>query len=91
MGTGLTVLARSVGGICVHVLMMPVVLYFLDDLIEEIVEKFVCVLVHCSAKEFIAVTELVDKGTWGNGALICRISGNVHVERAESGEESRRS
>jgi hypothetical protein len=87
MRTALTVLARSVGGVCVLVLMVLVVLNFLDDLIEEVVEKLVRVLVHRATEEFIAVTELVDKGTRCNSALIYRIPGNVHVERAEGGEE----
>jgi hypothetical protein len=64
-------------------------LYLLDDLVEKIVEKFVRVLVHDAAEVFVPIAELVDKGTRGNDALVCGIPGDVHVERAEGGEEGR--
>ncbi len=48
-----------------------------DDLVEEIVKKFVGILVHCTAEEFIAIAELVDECAGSHGALIGRILGNV--------------
>ena len=69
--------------------MVFVILYFLDDLVEEIVEKFVGVLMHGAAEELIAITELVDECTGSYGALIRRVFGNVHVEGTERREESR--
>ena len=73
----LTVLARVVGR--VHVLVVLVVLYLFDDLVEEIVEKLVGVLVHSATEEFIAITELVDERAGSNGALIRRILRDVYV------------
>ena len=73
----LTVLARVVGR--VHVLVVLVVLYLFDDLVEEIVEKLVGVLVHSATEEFIAITELVDERAGCNGALIRRILRDVYV------------
>jgi hypothetical protein len=69
-GTALTVLAGGVGVIYILVSMVLVILHFLDDLIEEVVEKFVGVLVHRATEEFIAITELVDKSTRCNGAFL---------------------
>ena len=71
------------------VLMILVVLYLLDDLIEQVVEKLVRVLVHDAAKVLIPITKLVDECTWCNGTLINWIPGNEYIEGAESGEEGR--
>jgi hypothetical protein len=91
MRSVLTVLAGDVGrsGVLVLVLvpMMLVVLYFLDDLIEKVVEKLVRVLVHDAAEVLIPITKFVDECTWCNGTLISWIPGNEHIEGAESGEE----
>ena len=73
----LTVLARVVGG--AHVLVVFVVLYLFDDLVEKIVEKFVGVLVHSATEEFITITELVDERARSNGALIRGILRDVYV------------
>jgi hypothetical protein len=70
MGTALTVLAGVVGIVYILVSMMLVILYFLDDLIEEVVEKLVSILVHRATEKFIAITELVDKSTRCNGAFL---------------------
>lgn len=86
----LTVLARGVGGaVFILLLVVLVELCLLDDLIEKIVEKLVRVLVHDAAEVLISIAKLVDKGPGSNDALICRILGDVHVERAEGGEEGR--
>lgn len=85
-----TVLAGVIRGADILILMVFVVLHFLDDLIEEVIEKLVRVLVHRAAEEFIAITELLDKGTRCNGAFIRRIPRNVHIKRTEGGEEGRR-
>jgi len=61
----------------------------LEPRAEEIVEKLVRVLVLDTAEEFVSITKLVDKGTRCDDALICLIPGNVYVEQAEGGEESR--
>ena len=55
----LTVPARVVGG--AHVLVVFVILYLFDDLVEEIVEKLVGVLMHGATEGFIAIRELVDE------------------------------
>ena len=73
----LTVLARVVRGNHVLALVAFVILYFLDNLVEEIVKKFV------GADEFIAITELVNECTESYDTLIRRILGNIHVEGAE--------
>jgi hypothetical protein len=86
MGTVLTILARVVGG--THVLVVYVVLYFFDDLVEEIVEKLVGVLVHGAAKEFVAIAELVDESAGSYGTLFRGILRNMNVEGAEGREES---
>jgi hypothetical protein len=52
-------------------LMMLVVLYFLDNLIEKVVEKLVRVLVHDAAKVLVPIAKLVDECTWCNGTLVC--------------------
>ncbi len=85
----LTVLAGGIGrrSVLVLMLMMLVVLYLLDNLIEKVVEKLVRVLVHDAAEVLIPIAKLVDECTWSNGALICWIPGNEHIEGAESGEE----
>ena len=88
MGTVLTILARAVGGTHVFVLVVFVVLYFIYDPVEEIVMKFMCVLVHSAAEEFIAIAELVDERTGSYGALIPGIPRNINVEGAERREES---
>lgn len=87
LGAILTVVAGDVGGFFVVLLMVVVELYLLDDLVEKVVEKLMCVLVHDATEEFISIAKLVDEGTWCNGALIRRIPGDVHIEGAESGEE----
>jgi hypothetical protein len=70
-------------------LMMLVVLYLLDDLIEKVVEKLVRVLVHNAAEVLIRIAKLVDECTWCDGTLISGIPGNKDIEGAESGEEGR--
>jgi hypothetical protein len=88
----LTVLAGGVGrGVPVLVLMsmMVVVLYLLDDLIEEVVEKLVRVLVHDATEVLVRIAKLVDECTWCNGTLISWIPGYEHIEGAECGEEGR--
>jgi hypothetical protein len=87
----LTVLAGNVGrrSVIVLMLMMLVVLYLLDDLIEKVVEKLVRVLVHDAAEVLVPIAELVDECTWCNGTLISWIPGNENIEGAESGEEGR--
>lgn len=91
MGTVLTVFARGGReGVFVLMLVVLVELYLLDDLIEKIVEKLVRVLVLDATEEFVSIAKLVDKGTRRNDALICLMSGNVYVERAEGREEGRR-
>lgn len=87
----LTVLAGGVGGrnvlVLVLKLMMLVVLYLLDDLVEKVVEKLVRVLVHDTAEVLIPIAKLVDECARCNGTLISWIPGNEHIERAEGGEE----
>lgn len=80
MGTALTILDRAIGGTDVLVLVVSVVLYFFDDLVEEIVKKLVSVLVHGTAEEFVAFTKLVDEGAGSYGALIHGILGNINIE-----------
>jgi hypothetical protein len=65
LGTALTVLAGGVGNVYILVSMVLVILYFLDDLIEGVVEKLVSIFVpvHRATEEFIAITELVDEST----------------------------
>lgn len=77
-------------GVFVLMLVVLVELYLLDDLIEKIVEKLVRVLVLNAAKEFVSIAKLVDKSTRRDDALICLMSGNVYVERAEGRKEGRR-
>jgi hypothetical protein len=90
MGIVLTVLTRCVGGgILFLALVVFVELYLLDDFIEKVVEKLVRVLVHNAAEVLVSIAKLVDKSTRGHDALVCRIPGDVHVERAEGGEECR--
>ena len=70
-------------------LMMLVILYLLDDLIEKVVEKLVRVLVHDAAKVLVPIAKLVNECAWRDSTLINWIPGNEHVEGAESGEEGR--
>lgn len=85
----LTIFAGGVGrrSVLVLKLMMLVVLYLLDDLVEKVVEKLVRVLVHDAAEVLIPISKLVDKCTRCNGTLISWIPGDEHIERAEGGEE----
>ena len=88
----LTVLLGGVGSrrvLVLVLLMMLVVLYFLDDLIEKVVEKLVRVLMHDAAEVLIPIAKLVDECTWCNGTLVSWIPGNEYIEGAESGEEGR--
>ena len=82
----LTVLARVVGG--AHVLVVFVILYLFDDLVEEIVEKLVGVLMHGATEGFIAIRELVGDCAGSNSALILRILGDVYVKGVQRREES---
>ncbi len=70
-------------------LMVLVVLYLLDDLVEKVVEKLVRILVHDATEVLVPIAKLVDESTWCNGTLISWILGNEHIEGAESGEEGR--
>jgi hypothetical protein len=72
--TVLTVLAGGIGrrGVpfLVLVLMVLVVLYLLDDLVEKVIEKLMCVLVHYATEVLVPVAKFVDESTWCNGTLI---------------------
>ena len=50
--------------------MVLVVLYLLNDLIEKVNEKLMCVLVHQATEELVPVAKFVDESTWCNGTLI---------------------
>ena len=63
-----TVLARVVGR--THVLVVFVVLYLFDNLVDEMVKKLVGVFVYGATERFIAIAELVDECAEGNSALI---------------------
>jgi hypothetical protein len=48
-----------------------------DNLIQQIIEEFMGVLVHCGPKYFIEFFQLVDKSAWSHSTLFARIGRDI--------------
>ena len=83
----LTVFARLSCAVRGRISFPPVILHVLHDLVQQVIEKFVRILVHRAAKELVELFEFVDEGARRDSALVCRVSADVQKERAERGQE----
>ena len=67
--------------------MFPLLLDFLDDAVEQIVEKLVGILVCCGIEDLVEVLEFVYKDAGGDCSSGCGVGGDVEEEGAECREE----